>query len=45
MTVYLAALLIGVIAGLRAVTAPAAVCWAAYLGLLKLTGTQMVFKE
>lgn len=41
MTLYLAALLIGVVAGLRAVTAPAAVCWAAYLGLLKLTGTPL----
>lgn len=41
MTLYLAALLIGVIAGLRAVTAPAAVCWAASLGLLKLSGTPL----
>jgi uncharacterized membrane protein len=41
MTLYLAALLIGVIAGLRAVTAPAAVCWAASLGILRLTGTPL----
>jgi uncharacterized membrane protein len=41
MTLYLAALLIGVIAGLRAVTAPAAVCWAASLGILKLSGTPL----
>jgi uncharacterized membrane protein len=32
MSVYLLALLIGVIAGLRAMTAPAAVAWAIYLG-------------
>lgn len=31
---YLLALLIGVVAGLRAMTAPAAVSWAAYLGWL-----------
>src|SRR5262245_3407064 len=31
---YLSALLIGVVAGLRAMTAPAAVSWAAYLGWL-----------
>ncbi|HEY0651317.1 DUF4126 family protein [Phenylobacterium sp.] len=41
MTVYLAALLLGVIAGLRALTPVAAVCWAAFLGLLKLTGTPL----
>ena len=41
MTLYLAALLIGVIAGLRAVTAPAAVCWATSLGVLKLAGTPL----
>lgn len=43
MTFYLAALLLGVIAGLRAVTAPAAVSWAAALGILKLTGTPLAF--
>ena len=43
MTFYLAALLLGVIAGLRAVTAPAAVSWAAALGVLKLTGTPLAF--
>lgn len=36
---YLLALLIGVIAGLRAMTAPAAVAWGAYLGWLPLAGT------
>ncbi|MDQ0391657.1 DUF4126 family protein [Labrys monachus] len=37
------ALLIGVIAGLRAFTAPAAVSWAAYLGWLPLEGTALAF--
>jgi uncharacterized membrane protein len=36
---YLLALLIGVVAGLRAATAPAAVAWGAYLGWLPLSGT------
>lgn len=39
MTAYLLALLIGIIAGLRAMTAPAAVSWAARLGWLDLGGT------
>jgi uncharacterized membrane protein len=39
MSVYLLALLIGIIAGLRAMTAPAAVAWATYLGRLDLGGT------
>ncbi|TAJ69487.1 MAG: DUF4126 domain-containing protein [Phenylobacterium sp.] len=43
MTFYLAALLLGVIAGLRAVTPVAAVSWAASLGVLKLTGTPLAF--
>ncbi|MEP9371752.1 DUF4126 family protein [Mesorhizobium sp. KR1-2] len=34
MSIYVFALLIGVIAGLRALTAPAAVSWAAWLGWL-----------
>jgi len=37
------ALLIGIIAGLRAMTAPAAVSWAAYLGWLPLGGTPLAF--
>ena len=37
------AFLIGVIAGLRAFTAPAAVSWAARLGWLSLTGTPLAF--
>ena len=39
MTLYMLALLIGVVAGLRAMTAPAAVSWAASLGLLTLDGS------
>ena len=39
MTLYLLALAIGVVAGLRTATAPAAVSWAASLGLLDLRGT------
>jgi len=41
--IYLLAVLIGVIAGLRAMTAPAAVSWAAYCGLLPLDGTPLAF--
>ena len=40
---YVLAFLIGVVAGLRAMTAPAAVCWAARLGWLKLQGTPLAF--
>lgn len=43
MTVYLLALLIGIIAGLRAMTAPAMVCWAAHLGWLDLHGSWLAF--
>lgn len=38
MTLYVFALLIGVVAGLRAMTAPAAVAWAARFGWLPLAG-------
>jgi len=41
--VYVLALLIGVIAGLRAMTAPAAIAWAAYLGWLNLSGSWLAF--
>lgn len=41
--VYLLALLIGIIAGLRTVTAIAAVSWAAYLGYLNLGGSWLAF--
>ena len=34
---------IGVVAGLRSLTAPAAVSWAAYLGWLNLQGTPLAF--
>jgi uncharacterized membrane protein len=43
MSVYLLALLIGAIAGLRTFTAPAAVAWATYLGRLDLSGTWLAF--
>lgn len=43
MMVYLLALLIGVVAGLRAMTAPALVSWAAHLGWLNLGGTWLAF--
>lgn len=43
MSVYLLALLIGVVAGLRAMTAPAAVSWAAALGWLPVSGTWASF--
>jgi len=42
-TVLLLAVLIGVIAGLRAMTAPAAVSWAARLGWLHLAPTGLAF--
>ncbi len=37
--VLLLALLIGFVAGLRSLTAPAVVCWAAFLGWINLYGT------
>ena len=43
MTLYVLALLIGIIAGLRAMTAPAAISWAAHLGWLPLANTPMAF--
>ncbi|MFM0074038.1 DUF4126 domain-containing protein [Paraburkholderia sediminicola] len=43
MSVYILALLIGVVAGLRAMTAPAAVSWAAHLGWLPLQDTPLAF--
>ena len=39
----LLALLIGIVAGLRAMTAPAAIAWAARLGKLGLSGTWLAF--
>jgi uncharacterized membrane protein len=43
MSVYLLALLIGIIAGLRTFTAPAAVAWAAHFGRLDLSGSWLAF--
>jgi uncharacterized membrane protein len=43
MAIYLPALLIGIVAGLRALTAPAAVSWTAYLGGLSLQGSWLAF--
>lgn len=43
MHILLAALLIGVIAGLRTFTAPAAVSWGARLGWIPLAGTHLAF--
>jgi uncharacterized membrane protein len=43
LTVYLLALLIGVVAGLRSMTAPAAVSWASRLGWLPLGGSWLAF--
>ncbi|UDL88664.1 DUF4126 domain-containing protein [Mesorhizobium sp. PAMC28654] len=40
---YILALLIGVIAGLRTMTAPAAIAWGAYLGWLPVAGTWASF--
>lgn len=41
--IYTLALLIGIVAGLRAMTAPAAIAWAAYLGWLNLSGSWLFF--
>lgn len=41
--IYALAFLIGVIAGLRAMTAPAAISWAAYLGWIDLQGSWLSF--
>lgn len=43
MSIYLAALLIGIVAGLRAMTAPAAVSWGAFLGWLPVSETWAAF--
>lgn len=41
--IYVFALLIGVVAGLRAMTPLAAISWAAYLGWIDFAGTQLSF--
>ena len=43
MDVYVLALLLGVVAGLRAMTAPTAVAWTIYLAGLDLSGTWLGF--
>ena len=43
MTFYVLALLVGVIAGLRTMTAPALVSWLAYHGVLDLSGSWLSF--
>lgn len=43
MPIYIAAFLIGVVTGLRSMTAPAAVSWAARLGWLHLQTTWLAF--
>lgn len=43
MLAHLLVVSIGIVAGLRAMTAPAAVSWAAYLGWLPLGGTPLAF--
>ena len=43
MPLYVLAFLIGIVAGLRAMTAPAVVSWAARLGWLNLQGTPLAF--
>ncbi|MDB5687018.1 MAG: hypothetical protein JWR77_1607 [Rhizorhabdus sp.] len=41
--IYAMALLIGVVAGLRAMTAPAGIAWTAFLGRLDLSGSLLAF--
>src|SRR5262245_26905924 len=41
--VFVLAVLIGIVAGLRAMTAPAAISWAARLGMLNLHGSFLSF--
>jgi uncharacterized membrane protein len=43
MSIYVLAFLIGVVAGLRSMTAPAAVSWAARIGWLQLENTSLAF--
>jgi uncharacterized membrane protein len=43
MSIYVLALLIGIVAGLRAMTAPAVVSWTAHLGWLHLENTRLAF--
>jgi len=43
MTVFLLCFFLGCVAGLRSLTAPAVVCWAAHLGWLHFAGTKLAF--
>jgi len=43
--VVLLALGIGLVTGLRSLTGPALVCWAAHLGWLNLEGSRLTFME
>ncbi|PYV94454.1 MAG: DUF4126 domain-containing protein [Acidobacteria bacterium] len=43
MTLLLFCFLLGCVAGLRSLTAPAVVCWAAHLGWLHFSGTKLAF--
>jgi uncharacterized membrane protein len=43
MSVFVLAICIGIVAGLRTLTAPALVSWAAHLGWLNLQGTPLAF--
>jgi uncharacterized membrane protein len=43
--VFLLALGIGLVTGLRSLTGPALVCWAAHLGWLNLEGSSLTFME
>lgn len=43
LTLFLFCFLLGGVAGLRCLTAPAAVCWGAYLGWLHFAGTRLAF--
>ena len=45
MTAYLYAFLIGMVAGLRTMTAPAIVSWAAHFGWIHLGGTWLAFLD
>lgn len=43
MSALIFAFLLGCVAGLRSLTAPAVVCWAAHFGWLHLAGTKLAF--
>jgi uncharacterized membrane protein len=45
MTLLVFCLLLGCLTGLRCLTAPAAVCWAAHLGWLNLAGSKLAFMD